>query len=255
MKQWQRLAFYLLLNVCVSAITVLVVLFLWDLNHPKVSEKPPESTAVVPNKEITTPEASTLDIESGATPSSSSTEMDVEEYQVKANDTLGEIAASYGVSVEEILKINGLSDPNAISVGMVIYIPVTPEVESFETPESTRTPSLVTGTPGASQQTGNVVINSVIGVGDLASERVFISRTGSGSLLLAGWQLRDESGNTFTFPYLELFEGGAVNVWTSVGSATPVDLYWGQTLSIWQAGETVTLVDDQGKIRATYKIP
>jgi len=40
-----------------------------------------------------------------------------------------------------------------------------------------------------------------------------------------------------------------------VGSATPVDIYWGQTLSIWQAGETVTLVDDQGKIRATYKIP
>jgi hypothetical protein len=43
---------------------------------------------------------------------------------------------------------------------------------------------------------------------------------------MAGWQLRDENGNVFTFPQLQLFEGGAINVWTTSGSASVVDLYW-----------------------------
>jgi hypothetical protein len=100
-----------------------------------------------------------------------------------------------------------------------------------------------------------VVINSVIGAGDLATERVFLTRTGFGELNLAGWQIRDQNGNVFTFPQLELFEGGAVNVWTTSGSPTVVDLYWGLQSPVWSSGETVTLLDAEGKSRAEYTVP
>ncbi|MFN2303083.1 MAG: lamin tail domain-containing protein, partial [Anaerolineales bacterium] len=145
-------------------------------------------------------------------------------------------------------------DPNAISVGMVLYIPVTPEVIITDTPMPTRT-SLPPGTGTPSAQDVRMIINSVISVGDIQAERVFISRTGGGVLLLSGWQLKDEDGNKFTFPNLELFEGGAVNIWTTSGTPTVVDLYWGLPYSVWQAGEMVTLIDDQGNVRATYQIP
>jgi hypothetical protein len=99
------------------------------------------------------------------------------------------------------------------------------------------------------------VINSVIGAGDLASERVFLTRTGFGELDLTGWQLRDQNGNVFTFPQLVLFESGAVNVWTTTGTPTVVDLYWGLGSAVWSSGETVVLVDNLGKERAKYAVP
>ena len=100
-----------------------------------------------------------------------------------------------------------------------------------------------------------MIINSVIGVGEIATEHVFISRTGSGQLSLAGWRIEDEDGNTFVFPQLDLFEGGAVNVWTTSGAPTVVDLYWGQQNPVWERGEKVTLQDDKGKERTAYTIP
>lgn len=44
-------------------------------------------------------------------------------YTVKAGDSLTGIAASFGVSVAAIQQANGLQDPNAIKVGMVLTIP------------------------------------------------------------------------------------------------------------------------------------
>jgi hypothetical protein len=81
-----------------------------------------------------------------------------------------------------------------------------------------------------------VIVNNVIGVGEIATEHVFLSRTGSGQLSMGGWRLEDEDGNVFVFPPLELFEGGAVNVWTTSGAPTVVDLYWGQTNPVWERG-------------------
>jgi hypothetical protein len=95
----------------------------------------------------------------------------------------------------------------------------------------------------------------VIGAGDLATERVFLVRTGDGSLSLSGWEMQDENGNTFVFPQLELYEGGAVNVWTTTGAPTVVDLYWGLQSPVWSSGDQVTLVDAQGEVQATYMVP
>jgi hypothetical protein len=100
-----------------------------------------------------------------------------------------------------------------------------------------------------------MIIDTVIGAGNLDSERVLLKRTGSGELALAGWQLADEDGNGYTFPQLTLYQGGAVNVYTGLGQDTVVDLYWGLSMPVWQSGETVTLYDAQGEERASFTIP
>ncbi len=44
-------------------------------------------------------------------------------YTVKANDTLGVIATTYGVSIDAILSANDLVDPNILSIGQTLEIP------------------------------------------------------------------------------------------------------------------------------------
>ncbi len=183
----------------------------------------------------------------------------VQAYQVGPGETLSEIALKFGVSVEEIMAFNGLKDASSLGSGQVIFIPENPLTAPTQTPEppASATPTSVTpdGTPVEPQVSASVAINAVIGASDLNAEHVFVTRTGSGELSLAGWQLVDEDGNVYTFPQLVLFEGGAVNVWTSSGSPTVIDLYWGLAQPVWRPGEKATLRDDQGTIRATFTVP
>jgi len=44
-------------------------------------------------------------------------------YTVQAGDTLGKIAAEFGVTVEEIIEANDIEDPSLINVGQVLVIP------------------------------------------------------------------------------------------------------------------------------------
>ncbi|GAB4483402.1 MAG: hypothetical protein Kow0088_26630 [Anaerolineales bacterium] len=248
MQPWKRVLIFLLLNVIVSATVTLAVLWVWDLTHPTlpVGADLPEKAAIVPAEggSVNNPAPLT------GTPA-----ILMDEYIVREGDTLGQIADKYKVSVETLLKANGLKDPNAISVGMAIYIPITPEAPPQSPAQVTPSPIGATPTlvPGA--QPPGAVINSVIGIGDLAAERVFITRVGSGVLLLKDWQLADEDGNIFIFPELALYEDGAINVWTTTGTVTPVDLYWGLATPLWRSGETATLYNERGEVVSTYTIP
>ncbi|MDH5605686.1 MAG: lamin tail domain-containing protein [Anaerolineae bacterium] len=111
------------------------------------------------------------------------------------------------------------------------------------------------GNSSSAQYKGLLEIDTIIGSGDIDNERVLVKYTGSEELSLAGWQLQDENGNTFTFPGLTMFSGGAVTVYTSFGVNTVVELYWGLDTSVWQSGETATLLDPAGKPQATFRIP
>lgn len=261
MKQFKRLFYYLLLNVLVSACTVLAVLALWERTQGPLiggidlaalqptalqATLPPDATQAAQN----TANAAAFP---SATPTPEPTRP-VLIITVQANQTLGEIAQEYGLDVDELVRFNQLPNKDQISAGMQIFIPVTPAPTAPPTVTPTPRPTL-DGTAQASAGEARPVISSVIGVGDLNSERVFISRSGSGPLALQGWQLRDQDGNAFSFPQLDLFEGGAVNVWTTSGAPTVVDLYWGLGASVWQPGEKVILVDPQGRERASYSVP
>ena len=46
-----------------------------------------------------------------------------EYYTVKAGDTLFDIARAYGIPLEELARVNRISDPNSIFVDEVLQIP------------------------------------------------------------------------------------------------------------------------------------
>jgi murein DD-endopeptidase MepM/ murein hydrolase activator NlpD len=55
-----------------------------------------------------------------------------EVHQVRVGDTLSSIARQYGLSRDELMAANGIDDPNAISIGQSLVIPV----KSIETTKS-----------------------------------------------------------------------------------------------------------------------
>ncbi|MBI5841788.1 MAG: LysM peptidoglycan-binding domain-containing protein [Chloroflexi bacterium] len=48
---------------------------------------------------------------------------DVDQYVVQAGDTLGSIAQRYGISMDALMQMNGISDPNLLEVGVTLDIP------------------------------------------------------------------------------------------------------------------------------------
>lgn len=263
MNKWKRLIYYLMINVLVSACTVLVVLAIWDrLKTPATPVAGEGATTVAASELGETPVASlatalneTLDITPTNTPGSDAA-LSVDEYEVQFGDTLGIIAQKFDITIEDLMEVNQLEDPNSISVGLILYIPITP----VPFPTKSAVPTSISGpvataSPSGPLQEAKVIINSVISAGEITSERVFLTRAGDGEISLAGWKLEDEDGNEFIFPELALYKDGAVNVWTTSGSATVVDMYWGLQGSIWKSGETVTLRDARGKVHATYSVP
>lgn len=257
MDKWKRLIYYLMINVLVSTCTVLVVLAIWDrYNTPQVMDiATPVAASELPEATLVPTAQEVIAIPPTNTPGPSP-DLSVEEYEVQFGDTLGIIAQKFDVAIEELMEVNQLDDPNSISVGLIVYIPVTPQVVPTRTSLPTQTPNplVISGTPAPTQE-ARVVINSVIGVGDLTSERVFLTRTGDGELNMADWKLEDEDGNVFVFPQFTLYSSGGFIVWTTSGTATAVELYWGMGNSVWESGEKVTLRDARGRVHTTYTIP
>jgi LysM repeat protein len=271
MRNWKRLFYYLIINVIVSACTVLVVLSIWDrARAPTIDElnglNLPVFDSVQTDLSTTTPDSTESTVNEGENvegtpiePPEEQVTPVISEYRVQTGDTLSAIASRFGLSVELLMEANNISDPNRVDVGQLLIIPmratatvtvtVTPTI-----PTATVTPQF-TATPTEQNGEAQVIIDSVIGAGDLDTERVMLKRTGTGELSLEGWQLVEEGGLAFTFPQFKLFEGGAVNIYTRAGQSTSMQLFWGLEEPVWQPGELVTVVDHQGQVRATYRVP
>ena len=100
-----------------------------------------------------------------------------------------------------------------------------------------------------------VEIVSVVGAGTLPAEWVVVSYKGEDQINLANWELRDEDRHVFVFPQLVLHKNGAVQVHTSSGTNTVIDLYWNAISSVWESGEEAQLYDPDGNLRAAYVVP
>lgn len=65
------------------------------------------------------------------------------DYVIQAGDSLGAIAALFNSTIDDIIKENNLTDPNALFVGQTLVIPV-----NMVTPTATRPPTSTPVTPG-----------------------------------------------------------------------------------------------------------
>lgn len=280
MRQVKRFIYFILLNVVISTVTVIAVLQWWETKHPPYSA---DITPVV--IVVTATQSGVLQLENNNSSSETIFPIDVGvpvsgtqqltptfellTYRVKEGDYLGALAVQFNTSVADILTVNGLSDPDSLTVGQIIYIPTAPLPKPTSTsipptaiasptprPSASTTPKAsVTSTPTQVGQEPQVVIENVIGVGVLSTERVELIRTGDGELSLAGWRLENGKGNVYTFPMLTLYKGGAINLNTRTGQDTVVDLFWGLAAPIWKSGMTVYLYDVASELRSTYTIP
>jgi LysM repeat protein len=250
MKSWRRLLFYLLLNILVSACTVVSVLFLWN----RFNTPPPATPVPLAERQ---PTAVLFPTPSPTVSPTPAPEMRIEAYQVQPGDTLGLIAERYGISIEVLLTLNGLSDPDALGSGQVLMVPVTAVPAS---PTATPTPTAPAGPPATMTPDPNapgpqVRISTIVGAGVLADERVVIRQEGQGEVSLLGWRLESSQGDSFVFPQLTLFKDGEVWVYSRAGVNTVVELYWNRSEPAWGVGATARLFDPQGNIRATYQVP
>jgi LysM repeat protein len=230
MNSWKRLTFYLLLNIFVSACTTLTVLFVWDqFSGPMPRNLLPKALSSLSRPPAETPAVETTGTPAAPQPTPTEAFM---VYQVESGDTFESIAAEHNVSVEELVAVNGFKSTQPLGAGEVLRIPLNPQ--------------------------GSVIIDSVIGAGDLDTEHVLLKHRGEGELALVGWRLEDYQGNVFIFPQfpqLTLFPGGAVNIYTRAGVNSVVELYWGLSQPVWSSGSTVILRDAQNNVRATYAVP
>lgn len=101
----------------------------------------------------------------------------------------------------------------------------------------------------------DVQIVSIVGADNLGAEVVILRYLGEGQLDLTNWFLKDEAGNLFIFPSISLVKGGAVQVHTTGGTNTVVDLYWNLSGPVWKSGEMASLYDAGGNLIVTYKVP
>lgn len=272
MRHWKRLLYYLLINVFVSACTMVAVLVAWERTHPPASPTAePDArllaSATQPSsEEVVTAapgEAEPQVRPAASEPSATSApppeeEAEPLEYRVQPGDTLGAIAVRFQVGLEQLMEVNGIADPDRLEIGQMLVIPLAATESPTRTSlpaEPTAVPPSPTRTPPQATGEAAVVIDSVVGAGDLDAERVWLKRVGAGELSLAGWQLLEEGGQAFTFPQLILYEGGAVFLYTRAGQQTVVELFWGLDSPVWRSGETVILKDAQGEVRATYQVP
>ncbi len=279
MRQVKRFIYFVLLNIIISAITVYVVLQVWQRNHPTPSgDSTPAVLVITQTQSVNLPlltnssgggEILPADAEETTTGYDQLTPTpEMVSYRVKEGDTLIALAVQFNTTVDDIMMVNGLADANSITVGQILLIPTGPIATATHTtlpptaassptrPQATATSQPVaSSTPTANGQESQMIIEAVFGMGVLSTEHVELLRTGEGELSLAGWTLEDGEGNNYVFPMLTLYKGGTINIYTRSGQDTVIDLYWGLQAPIWRSGKTVSLYDAEHTLRASYAIP
>jgi hypothetical protein len=263
----RRMLPFLFLNIIVSAAVVLGMLWWWDrrTSPPEASlpEAIVEATLIAAQAALPTPQ---LAADAAVAPESAPAEGEAtgaEEggpvvHTVQAGDTLGRISTEYSVSMEDIMAANGIDNPNLLSVGQELLIPVNGlPTPTSPAPEATAAlPTPIPTQPAATGGQAAIVISVIEGVGSLDAEVVQIINNGAGAQPMQDWKLRDEDGNVYTFGQMSLFgEGAGLALHSRTGENTATALYWGLAEPAWRPGELATLWDATDQVVARFTVP
>lgn len=91
-----------------------------------------------------------------------------------------------------------------------------------------------------------VLLSDAVGLGDIATEAVFLSNTSAEAVDMTGWTIADQSEHLYTFPSFTLDPNATIVVYTGAGEDSATALYWGEEEAIWVPGEVLTLANDDG---------
>jgi LysM repeat protein len=197
---------------------------------------------------------------------------------VAPGDTLSTIAARYRVSLEDLMKANGIANPDYLMLGQELIVPIggMPIVTPTFTPAPAPTPTPIPFDPPTPLPPGATPVHvpaatilpsptpvptltpvpagelrlslTVLNPGDPVNEAVYIVNQGL-FVRMAGWTLSNGRDAPYVFPEFGLGgNGAAVNIHTGGGSDSTADLYWGRPTTAWRMGDTATLSDQEGKV-------
>ena len=131
----------------------------------------PNPNLIYVGQVLTIPDATSTPPPTGGTPTPTPTSTGSTTYIVKAGDTLGQIAARFGVTIQAIAAANNLPNINIIYVGQVLIIP------GGTGPGPTATPP-ATPTPGPTTPPTTGTISYVVQSGDTLGRIALRSGTG-----------------------------------------------------------------------------
>jgi LysM repeat protein len=241
-SNWKRYLPYIVLNVTVSTVAVLLVLFFWS-RRPTPPDLIPTATMDIAGEIDMLMPTATATLPPSPTPNL---------YIVQPGDTLYAIAIEYEIPVDALMAANGLSNPDELDIDQALIIPSEEWVAAYRE-KRVGSQSSTTATPTVVVEPPEVKITGVVGVGDLDEEAIRFVNSG-GVASMAGWRLDDGDGHIYIFPVFTLHRG-AFNLNIGSGDNSPIDLYWGLEESILVTGKTLTLLDDSGEIQSTFEIP
>ncbi len=261
----RRMVPFILINILVSAAVVLLILNWWEQrqqNNVISAAATVQVTAAIGEVATSLPVAGETEVPAPTQPAAPESAGNV--HVVQPGETLGSISAQLDISMEDLVAANNLDNPDLLAVGQELIIPSAGESIS-ELPEATTdAPPAVEGAttpqpiptepPGA----GVVIveITAVTGPGELNQELVSIANFGDSPVALQGWKVVDSAGREYTFGQVTLFgDGAAIMLHSAVGINGPTDLFWGLDEAVWESGETVSLLDQTGSVRASFVIP
>ncbi len=240
------LVFFILVNAFVSLTIAVTVVWIAEQRRPRPEELIVAATpapAVVLIATPTSGDAQTAP-ESGSSPVATPTEVtapldpgETELYTVQPGDSLSAIAARYGVSLNRLLEINDLADPNLVYVGTRLKIPVTQQ-------QGNAPGGAAVGLPQQGLQL------RIANAGELAAESVQVVNDSNGAVNLQGWTLSRDGGPIYTFGNNPLFPGSWIFLHTGSGEENSINLYWGRDAAVWESGSTVVLRDTGGELIA-----
>ncbi len=186
-------------------------------------------------------------------------------YIVREGDTLSGIAEKFGVSLEDLMRINAISNPDLIYPGQQLIIPggelpqptptftlpFQPPTPAF-TPIATKPPT-PTPIPSPVVSKEGVYIETVISPGVEGKEAIVIRSTADKVKNLAGWRLSAD-GLSYVFPDFLLWPQGAVTLYTGSGRNTPAELYWGLDKPVLHQVREITLYNREGEPVSSYRL-
>ena len=145
-------------------------------------------------------------------------------YTVQAGESLSAIAERYGVTLDDLIKANNLTNPNLVFSGQ--RLPSPPREAKWPAAQAHRHASVPSGGAG-------IQLSVISNPGSLADESVSLVNSGDLAVNLQGWRLEREGGPAYSFGSVPLLPGGGIIVYTRVGTDTSFELYWNQAQPVW----------------------
>lgn len=276
----RQLAFLVLANALVSFVIALIVVWAVEQRRPDLealaaayTPPPPalatESLAVLPPSDsagnavsngaaVADPQGNGSDAPISLPTNTPLPPGEQTTYTVEQGDILSTIAGRFNVTVDELVEINRLSNPNSIYVGQSLVVPVrgdSIEVENDSGGEASAESADSTADDAVSPPSAqSLAIGAIENVGT-AEEAVFLINDTNRGFSLEGWQIEKENGPTYDFDDLQLLPGNGLRVFSGSGENSTVARYWGRDGALWEPGSVAILTNEQGEVVDRYTVP